>query len=209
MSRPLNKQKMLANALILQDNSPKQTGHSQHIASGRCTMIDILRTRRSIRKYEKRTIDKESRQILTEALLRCPSSRGINPWIFIFVEDPDLLRLLAQSKEHGSDFLKDAALGIVVCGDETKSDVWVEDCSIASIVVQLAAQSLGLGSCWIQIRKRPHSKDKTAEEYIQELLGIPQHLKVESIISIGYPAESKKPLPQEKLEFEKIRYNKF
>ena len=195
--------------MILQDNSPKQTGHSQYIKSGRYAMIDILRARRSIRKYEKRAIDKESREILTEALLRCPSSRGINPWMFIFVEDPDLLRLLAQSKEHGSDFLKDAALGIVVCGDETKSDVWVEDCSIASIVVQLAAQSLGLGSCWIQIRKRPHSKDKTAEEYIQELLGIPQHLKVESIISIGYPAESKKPLPQEKLEFEKIRYNKF
>ena len=195
--------------MILQDNSPKQTGHSQYIKSGRYAMIDILRARRSIRKYEKRAIDKESREILTEALLRCPSSRGINPWMFIFVEDPDLLRLLAQSKEHGSDFLKDAALGIVVCGDETKSDVWVEDCSIASIVVQLAAQSLGLGSCWIQIRKRPHTKDKTAEEYIQELLGIPQHLKVESIISIGYPAESKKPLPQEKLEFEKIRYNKF
>jgi nitroreductase len=209
MSRPLNKQKILANALILQDNSPKQTGHSQNIASGRYTMIDILRARRSIRKYEKRAIDKESREILTEALLRCPSSRGINPWMFIFVEDPDLLGLLAQSKEHGSDFLKDAALGIVVCGDETKSDVWVEDCSIASIVVQLAAQSLGLGSCWIQIRKRHHSKDKTAEEYIQELLGIPQHLKVESIISIGYPAEGKKPIPQEKLEFEKIRYNKF
>jgi len=109
----------------------------------------------------------------------------------------------------GSSFLKDAALGIVVCGDETKSDVWVEDCSIASIVVQLTAQALGFGSCWIQIRKRPHSQDRTAEEYIQETLGIPQHLKVESIISIGYPAESKKPILLEKLEFEKIRYNKY
>jgi nitroreductase len=87
--------------------------------------------------------------------------------------------------------------------------VWVEDCSIASIVVQLAAQSLGLGSCWIQIRKRAHSKDTSAEEYIQELLGIPQHMKVESIISLGYPAEVKKPVPLEKLEFEKIRFNIF
>jgi nitroreductase len=172
-------------------------------------VIDILRTRRSIRKYEKKAINKESLEILKEALLRCPSSRGINPWMFVFVDDPDLLRLLAKAKEHGSSFLKDAALGIVVCGDETKSDVWVEDCSIASIVVQLTAQALGLGSCWIQIRKRPHSQDRTAEEYIQETLGIPQHLKVESIISIGYPAESKKPIPLEKLEFEKIRYNKY
>ena len=172
-------------------------------------MIDILRTRRSIRKYEKKAIHKESLEILKEALLRCPTSRGINPWMFVFVDDPGLLGLLAKAKEHGSSFLKDAALGIVVCGDETKSDVWVEDCSIASIVVQLTAQALGLGSCWIQIRKRPHSQDRTAEEYIQETLGIPQHLKVESIISIGYPAESKKPIPLEKLEFEKIRYNKY
>jgi nitroreductase len=172
-------------------------------------MIDILRERRSIRKYEKKAIHKESLEVLKEALLRCPSSRGINPWVFVFVDDPDLLRLLAQAKEQGSSFLKDAALGIVICGDETKSDVWVEDCSIASIVVQLTAQSLGLGSCWIQIRKRPHSLDMTAEGYIQGILGIPQHLKVESIISIGFAAESKKPIPQEKLELEKIRYNKY
>jgi nitroreductase len=172
-------------------------------------VIDILRTRRSIRKYEKKAIHKESLEILKEALLRCPSSRGINPWMFVFVDDPGLLGLLAKAKEHGSSFLKDAALGIVVCGDETQSDVWVEDCSIASIVVQLTAQALGFGSCWIQIRKRPHSQDRTAEEYIQETLGIPQHLKVESIISIGYPAEIKKPIPAEQLEYEKIKYNKF
>lgn len=172
-------------------------------------MINILRTRRSIRKYERKAIEKDSLEILKEALLRCPSSRGINPWMFVFVHDTELLKQLAKAKEHGSSFLRDASLGIVVCGDETKSDVWVEDCSIVSIVVQLAAQSLGLGSCWIQIRKRPHSQDKTAEEYVQELLGIPQHLKVESIISIGYPAEIKQPIPQGKLDFEKIRYNKF
>ena len=172
-------------------------------------MIDILRSRRSIRKYEKRTINKESLDILKEALLRCPSSRGINPWQFVFVDDEELLKRLAKTKEHGSSFLKDAALGIVVCGDEAKSDVWVEDCSIASIVAQLTAQSLGLGSCWIQIRKRSHSLEKTAEEYIRELLGIPQHLKVEAVISMGYPAETKRPVPREELESDKIHYNRY
>ncbi len=172
-------------------------------------MIDLLRARRSIRKYENKSIDKESLDILKEALLRCPSSRGINPWMFVFVDDIRLLNQLAKVKEHGSSFLKDATLGIIVCGDETKSDVWTEDCSIASIVVQLTAQSLGLGSCWIQIRKRAHSQDTTAEEYIQNLLGIPTNFKVESIISIGYPAETKKPVPQQSLEFEKIRYNHY
>lgn len=172
-------------------------------------MIDILRTRRSIRKYQRTAIDGDSLEILKEALLRCPSSRGINPWTFIFVDDPTLLRRLSEAKETGSAFLKGAALGIVICGDETRSDVWVEDCSIASIVVQLVAQSLGLGSCWIQIRNRAHSDDTTAEEYIQEALGIPGELRVESVISIGYPAEEKKPVPKEQLDYGKIRFNKY
>ena len=127
-------------------------------------MIEILRSRRSIRKYEKRPIDERSLETLKEALLRCPSSRGINPWTFIFVDEVDLLAGLSKAKEHGSGFLKNAALAIVVCGDESESDVWVEDCSIAAIVAHLTAHSLGLGSCWIQIRNRAHSTEKTAEQ---------------------------------------------
>jgi nitroreductase len=170
-------------------------------------MIEILRSRRSIRKYEKKAIDTNMLDILKEALLRCPSSQGINPWVFVFVDDRDLLHRLAQAKEHGSGFLKDAALGVVICGDETKSDVWVENCSIASIVIQLTAHSLGLGTCWIQIRNRPHTKEITSEKYIQELLGLPEHLRVECLISIGHPAEIKAPVPFEKLDFGKIKQN--
>jgi nitroreductase len=170
-------------------------------------MIELLRTRRSIRKYETKPIDGPSLEILKEALLRCPSSRGNNPWSFIFVDRPDLLDLLSESKERGSQFLKDAPLGIIVCADETKSDVWVEDCSIASIVVQLVAHSLGLGSCWIQIRNRLHSSAKDAGEYIQELLGIPRNVKVESVIALGFPAEAKTPVPFGDLDYGKIRYN--
>ncbi len=107
-------------------------------------MIDILRTRRSIRKYENNPVDQGSVDVLKEALLRCPSSRGINPWTFIFVDDADVIDKLARSKAQGSAFLKDAPLAIVVCGDEAKSDVWVEDCSIASIVAHLTAHSLRL-----------------------------------------------------------------
>ena len=172
-------------------------------------MIETLRTRRSIRKYEKKAIDRGSVDILKEALLRCPSSRGINPWTFIFVDERELLQQLSQAKEQGSAFLKDAALGIVVCGDETKSDAWVEDCSIASIVVQLAAHSLGLGTCWIQIRNRFHSGGKTSEKYIQELLGIPELLRVECLISVGYPAETKTPVRFEELKYEKIKHNRY
>ncbi len=172
-------------------------------------MIDLLRTRRSVRKYEKRPVDAASLDVLKEALLRCPSSRGFNPWTFIFVDDRDLLSRLAQAKEHGSSFIKEAALAIVVCGDETKSDVWVEDCSIASIVAQLTAHSLGLGSCWSQIRSRTHSKEKTAEEYIQELLNVPKNMKVEAVIAIGYPAETREPVPPGRLDYGKIKHNTY
>lgn len=172
-------------------------------------MIEILRTRRSIRKYEKRPIDEKSLKTLKEALLRCPSSRGINPWTFLLVDEADLLAGLSKAKEHGSGFLKNAALAIVVCGDETDSDVWVEDCSIAAIVAHLTAHSLGLGSCWIQIRNRAHTAGKTAEEYVRELLGIPASLRVESIISVGFPGETRTPVPAEKLQYEKIKHNRY
>ncbi|MCX7857158.1 MAG: nitroreductase family protein [Deltaproteobacteria bacterium] len=172
-------------------------------------MIEILRERRSIRKYSEKSIEPDTIELLKEAILRSPSSRGINPWCFVFVDDKEILRKLSLAKEHGSSFLKDAQLGIVVCGDEKRSDCWIEDGSIASIIVQLQAQYLGLGSCWIQIRNRMHSKEKTAEDYVKEVLNIPPHLRVLSIISIGYPDEKKRGIKKEELEYEKIYRNRF
>jgi nitroreductase len=172
-------------------------------------MIEILRTRRSIRRYEKKPIDNKSLEIIKEALLRCPSSRGINPWAFILVDETELLEGLSKAKEHGSDFLKKAALAIVVCGDEALSDVWIEDCSIASIVAHLTAHSLGLGSCWVQIRNRPHSAEQSSEAYVQDLLGIPKNLRVEAIIGLGFPGETKTPVPLEQLDYSKIRRNRY
>ena len=93
--------------------------------------------------------------------------------------------------------------------DETVSDVWIEDCSIASVVAHLTAHSLGLGSCWIQIRNRLHSGEQTAEQYIQALLGMPAHVRVEAIISIGDPAEAKSSVPKDKLDYGKIRHNRY
>jgi nitroreductase len=172
-------------------------------------MIDLLRKRRSIRKYLNKAVDKASLDILIEALLRSPSSLNNRPWEFVIVDKPELLSKLSKVKKYGSDFLAKSPLGIAVCADSSKSDVWVEDCSIASIFVQLAAESLGLGSCWIQIRERNYSDNKTSEEYIQEILGIPGHIKVASIISIGWPDETKKPVPKNSLDYQKIRYNNY
>lgn len=170
-------------------------------------MIELLRQRRSIRQFENTPVEPDKRNQLTEALLRSPSSRNFDPWEFIVVDDRQLLDKLSQSKQHGSAFLKGAPLGIVICADENKSDVWVEDCSIASILVQLTAQSLGLGSCWIQIRKRMHDETVTSEDYIRTLLDIPEGIRVESIIAVGYPAEHLPGVPAENLKTDRIRAN--
>jgi nitroreductase len=172
-------------------------------------MIDLLRLRRSVRKYETKSLDENTLALIAEALLRAPSSRGICPWSFIFVDDAVTLSALAKSKEYGSSFIGSAPFAVVICGDETKSDVWIEDCSIVGLIAHLTAVSLGLGSCWIQIRNRFHSKEVTAERYIQELLHIPSHLRIEAIVSIGYPAEYPRPVPEDNLPKGKIMKNSY
>jgi nitroreductase len=171
--------------------------------------LEIIEKRRSIRKYQPKSIEPEIVAKLIEAGLRAPSSRDLHPLEFIVVDDPGLLGKLASSKPHGASFLGNASLGIVVCADSNRSDVWVEDASIAITYIQLYAESIGLGSCWIQIRERMRDQSKTAGEFIRELLDIPNPIKVEAIIAIGYPAEQLLPHPKERLQYEKISSNKY
>ena len=167
-------------------------------------MLDILRKRRSIRRYRSKDIEPETIELLKEAALRAPSSRDIKPWRFVFVTDKALLEKLSRAKESGSSFLKGAALGVVVCADEDESDVWIEDCSIASIILQLAGISFGLGSCWIQIRNRMYSDNISSEEYIRGVLDLSKGTRVESVISLGYSDEDKSSVPKEQLDYHKI-----
>ena len=171
--------------------------------------FDLIRNRRSIRQFKPVPVEKEKQALLVEAALRSPSSRGLNPWQFIVVDDPSLLASLSKSKAHGSSFLKNAPLGIVVCADPAVCDVWVEDASIASIFIHLAAASLGLGSCWIQIRQRPHNTAMSADAYIKEMLHIPDNLMIESIIAIGYSDEIKQGHGSQTLDSDKVFFNRF
>lgn len=172
-------------------------------------MIEILRTRRSIRKYTDQKVEPDKIEMLKEAVLRSPSSKGINPWVFIFVDEIDTIQQLKNCKPHGAGPLETAPLAVVICADETVNDAWVEDCSIASILLQLTVQSLELGSCWIQVRNRMHSETISSEKHVQDLLAIPAHFRVLSIIAIGYPIKWRKGKMFKDLQFEKIRINKF
>lgn len=171
--------------------------------------FELIEKRRSIRKFTAETIDSEKIDRLKEAALRAPSSRGLNPWEFVFITDRELLEDLARAKPHGASFISNAALGIVICADPARSDVWVEDASIATIYLHLAAEALGLGSCWIQIRKRMHSENTTAEAFIAQALDLPSHLSVEAMVAIGHPAEKKSPHDRGTLQMEKVFLNRY
>ncbi|MBC2705338.1 nitroreductase family protein [Desulfobacula sp.] len=171
--------------------------------------LDLISSRRSVRKFKSKPIEKEKIDSLIEAALRSPSSKSINPWRFVFIEDRNLLEKLSKAKPHGATFLKGATLGIVVCADESKSDVWVEDASIASVFIHLAAHDLGLGSCWIQIRKREHTPAKSADAYVKELLNIPDNIMIESIIAVGYPDEVKKGHLKDSLQSHKVSFHTY
>ena len=55
-----------------------------------------------------------------------------------------------------------------------------------------------------QIRKRQHNEQESAESYIQNLLQMPENIRIESVVGIGYPAHSREAIPFSELDFSKI-----
>jgi nitroreductase len=176
---------------------------------GDCMFLPLIQNRRSIRKFKDQAVAAETIDLLVEAFLRAPTSMGKNSWEFVVVTQTEKLEKLSRAKPHGASFLKNAPLGIVVCGDPRVSDVWIENSSIASIYIHLAAAALDLGSCWIQIRERQHDDARSAEAYIADVLGLPKHLRVLSIIGIGHADESKAPHPVDTLAWDRVYYNSY
>jgi len=172
-------------------------------------LIELLRQRRSIRKFTNAPLTDQQLNLLQEAVLRAPSSRGRDPWQFIFVTDRDKLLELSKAKPHGAGFLADAAVAVILCADPECCDVWIEDCSIAAFILQLTAQDLGLGSCWAQIRCREHTETENSESYVRRVADIPDHLRVDAIIGIGTPDEEKQGHPDEALRRERIHWQAF
>lgn len=172
-------------------------------------LLGLLRKRRSIRQFTKQAVEPAKIDLIVEAALRAPTSRNFRPWEFIVVTDPELLTQLGTAKQHGSAFLAGAPLAIVVAADTTKSDVWTEDCSIAATVIQLVAEELGLGSCWSQIRLRPHNSEASAEQFLKDLLGLPGSHAVECILGIGYADEEKAGHALLTLPFDRVHRNRF
>lgn len=173
-------------------------------------MIEILRGRRSVRKFTGEPLDVKQVDLLKESLVRSPTSKNNRPWEFVVVTQKKKLADLSFAKPHGAALIRGAAIAFVIVGDENKSDVWVEDCSIAAISLQYTAEHLGLGSCWVQIRKRDNDKEgMTSESYVQNMLGIPPQYRVANIVAIGHPAGKSAGVPYEELDFSRFHQETF
>ena len=172
-------------------------------------LIDLLRARRSLRRFTDQAVEQEKLDLLLEAALRSPSSKGNNPWEFVVVREPERIKALSVAKAHGATFLAGAPLVIVVCADPSKSDVWVEDAAIATTLIHLQATDLGLGSCWVQLRLRVREDGSSSQEYMSRLLGLPEGMMALAMVGIGYPLESKKGHPDSSLCSDQISFERF
>lgn len=170
---------------------------------------ELITKRRSIRKFTDEPIKPEDVELIFKAGLKAPSSKNAKPCYFIAVEDKELLSKLSQSKKMGAKLIADSSLSIVVAADPFTSSVWIEDASIAAIMMQLQAEDLGLGSCWVQIRGRFTAEETPSEEYIKELLDIPMQLQVLCVLSFGHKAQEKSPIDDDNLAWDKVHIGKF
>jgi len=171
--------------------------------------IDLLKKRRSIRKFAEEKLSPEEVELLMKAALMAPTSKNSHSWEFILVDEQQTLDRLALCKPNGAAFVNKAPLAIVIAGDPTTSDVWVEDAAIAATAIQLQAEAMGLGSCWVQVRFRMTASGDASESYIKELLGIPEHISVLAVIAVGEKIEEKKGFDEDRLLWEKLHLNKW
>ncbi|MBR3785431.1 MAG: nitroreductase family protein [Firmicutes bacterium] len=173
------------------------------------TLLEIMKHRRSVRKYTGEKIDEDKLQQILAAALLAPSGRAARPWEFVVVKDREMLDRLSISREHGAEMLAGADCAVVVFGDENKTDVWTEDCCNAMAHMYLMASALGVGCCWIQGRLRKTADGAMTEDYIRGLLDVPSHYRLEAIMSLGIPAEQPQPYELDQLPWEKIHKETF
>jgi nitroreductase len=153
--------------------------------------IEVLKTRRSVRTYTREPVPRK----IIEDIINCgrlaASAINIQPWEFVVVTNPEMLRRLADTTDHGKFIAHAPACVVVLCTD---TKYYLEDGSAATENILLAARAHGLGSCWVAGDKKPYASD------ICRLVGAPAGYRLVSLIPLGYPAESpekpKRPLAE-------------
>ncbi|HBC85777.1 MAG TPA: nitroreductase family protein [Lentisphaeria bacterium] len=161
--------------------------------------LEVLRKRRSIRKYLKKPVSKTVIETIIDCGRLAATARNEQPWEFIAITDAKMRKILADITEYGK-FIADSPVCICVfCKD---SKYYIEDGSAATENILLAARALGLGTCWVAGDKKPYA------EKVGQILGVPAGYRLMSFISVGYSEDldqkcTKRPL-NEVLHWEKF-----
>ena len=163
-------------------------------------VINLIKKRRSIRKYTDEPVSDEDIRIMLVAAMAAPSGSNIQPWEFVVVRDADLKQQLAETHQW-SKMCSDAAVVFVVLGDPSTNH-WIADTSAATQNLLLAAAGLDLGAVWIGLYPTPER-----ETHVRAALGIPDHLHTLCLLPVGHPAESKAPRTQ--YDQSKVHYDRY
>ena len=160
-------------------------------------VLEVIRKRQSVRSYQDKEIPEEVLQQVLEAGRLAPSASNKQCWKFIVVEDEDLRKKLIPACKN-QKFIGEAPVVIagcatnpdyvMICGEHSYSI----DLAIALDHISLEAASLGLGTCWI---------GAFYQDQVKEILGVPEDVRVVSLIPLGYPKElgtktERKPLSE-------------
>jgi nitroreductase len=177
-------------------------------------MLEIITSRQSDRKYDSRPVEREKLERILEAARISPSANNAQPWKFIVVTDPGLIKKTAEAASGGlpgmNSFVGQAPVLIVVVREKTdiatraaglvkRRDYSLIDIGIASENICLQAEAEGLGSCMI---------GWFDEKTVKKLLLIPARKRVELIITIGYSLSHKREKKRKPPEAT-VSYNKY
>ena len=172
-------------------------------------MMQLFINRHSIRRYTDEPVSADDLRTIVTAALLAPTSKSARPWQFVTVTDKETLLALAACKPVAAHSLKTAQCAVVVCADPAVSGMYPEDCAIAAQFMQLQAATMGIGSCWVQVRGRENAEGVPSDEVVRRILDIPENIEVECIMSFGYSAETRRPVDLEKLKWDKVHDGKW
>ena len=179
--------------------SQQKTSHNEAFAN--------IMTRKSVRSYANKPIEKEKVDTLLRAAMAAPTAVNKQPWAFVVIDDAAILDTLAAHLPYAK-MTGEAPLAVVVCGDLTKTirgnddPYWALDCSAATENLLLAAESMGLGAVWTGVYPNEQLYPK-----LHDYLGLPETVQPFCAIPVGYPAGDDKP--KDKWKPENIHYGKW
>lgn len=148
--------------------------------------LELVKKRRSIRKYKPEPIPEEKIDYILEAARQAPSWGNRQCWRFIVVKDESKKRKIASR-----DWIAQAPIIIIGCaypglsGSKSGQQYYMLDMGIAMEHMMLAAAEQGLGTCWIG--------GQFDEETVKNILNIPSEVRVVALTPLGYPDESPNP----------------